>query len=457
MARSRESKSDDDPSSAPKPEPDASYALLADLGNGPNPFLGENRGRLPRLPSWDAVRRAPAPLPSPIGDGEQVGKLERQEKFAGSTQEGKWRHVEVKTSGDPVSDARAIQSALIEAARSGEPAVIIVPPGTYKGKITFPNGARNIHLQAKEDATGRRPVFDMTGVRPSPEQPAVFYLRNNKNVSVDGFEIANFKSEDRDNPAIGILVEGTTGDIKIRGNVIHHLGIDRPHSPADLAGSEPISVRGTGATEATASRRIVITGNLLHDINLGQHEGITVNGNIDDFLIALNTVRNVNNIGIDVAGGYRLSANPGLDAARNGVVRGNHVSGIDTDQNRTYKRGDRSAGGIYVDGGWNVRVLNNVVEDTNRGIEIGCENSDHTARTIEVINNILRGNHFAAVTVGAGDSSHGKTDGVTIRRNLFHANGPDGKSGVDRQLYWVNVLESDNQYVDRSGRRIRVK
>jgi hypothetical protein len=269
--------------------------------------------------------------------------------------------------------------------------------------------------------------------------------------------LTNFKSDDKENPAAGIIVEGVSRQISIRDNLIHHFGIGKLGSKADLTGSEPISVRGRGTTEETATRQIVISNNTLHDINLGSHEGITVNGNVDGFLVALNNVRNVNNIGIDIVGGYRVSSNPRLDAARNGVVRGNFVAGIDSDRNRAYKTGDRSAGGIYVDGGWNVRIENNIVEDTNRGIEVGCENAGHTARNIEITNNISRRNHFAAVTVGAGDRRHGSTDGVRIFNNLFMANGPDGITGIDRQLFFKDVSDSNNRYLDRSGRLLKIQ
>ncbi len=446
MVRSPESENE-----AGKPAKSAAgpeYLLVADSagGNGPNPFAKE-------LP-WQTKPPRWQPAQPSAGDGRRASSVEKDQP---ASDESTWRQEVIKLSRNAISDAKAIQTAIDKAASSREPTVISVPPGSYKGQISFPDGARNIHLKALIGPRGERAVFDMAGVSPTADKPAVFYLQNARNISIEGFELTNFKSDDKENPAAGIIVEGVSRQISIRDNLIHHFGIGKLGSKADLTGSEPISVRGRGTTEETATRQIVISNNTLHDINLGSHEGITVNGNVDGFLVALNNVRNVNNIGIDIVGGYRVSSNPRLDAARNGVVRGNFVAGIDSDRNRAYKTGDRSAGGIYVDGGWNVRIENNVVEDTNRGIEVGCENAGHTARSIEITNNISRRNHFAAVTVGAGDRRHGSTDGVRIFNNLFMANGPDGITGIDRQLFFKDISDSNNRYLDRSGRLLKIQ
>lgn len=62
-------------------------------------------------------------------------------------------------------------------------------------------------------------------------------------------------------------------------------------------------------------RNINITNNHVHDSNLGQHEGITLNGNVDGFQISINRLTNLNNIGIDIVGGETTSSNRTLDAA----------------------------------------------------------------------------------------------------------------------------------------------
>lgn len=362
--------------------------------------------------------------------------------------------VVIRPTGNPERDAKQIQDAVNEAARRGgrDVTTIKVEPGTYRGKIEIPQGARNIHLVAVEK-DGRKPVFDMQGVGTSHESRAVFSLRDNQNIVIDGFEIKNFRTENDAAPA-GIMVRGASKDISIRNNHIHDLGGPVSRS-GSRTGSQPIIVLGDGTTQETAITNLHITGNKLYNINLSHNEGIAVNGNVDGFSVTMNTITNVNNIGIDVIGYEKTSANSRLDAARNGLIRGNTVRGIDTDKNIAYKLGDRSAGGIYVDGGNHIRIEGNLVEDTNRGIEVGCEHAGRTAHNVVVRNNWLRANHIAAVTVGAGNEPPGNTDRVQVINNIFQANGPNGTTGIDVQSNVTNLTDSGNRQVGRDWRPSR--
>ena len=63
-----------------------------------------------------------------------------------------------------------------------------------------------------------------------------------------------------------------------------------------------------------------------------------------------------------------------MDSARDGVIRGNTVWNVDSYGNPAYGT-DRSADGIYVDGGRDVLVEGNVVHDVNIGIEFASEHA----------------------------------------------------------------------------------
>lgn len=435
--------------------PPQSATLLAqpDVGNvrnNPTPLGGvvDMTRWLPRSDVSNtglafAAGEQPLVLAQLTGDGR--GRSDRLQPFTTSS-DGRIREVQIRATGDARKDAQQIQDAVNAAAKSGEQTAINVPPGTYRGNIIFPPGARNITLRAQE-INGRRAVFDMSGEKTSDSKRAVFTLNNNRNIVIEGFEIANYQSSNRDAPPAGFLVTGASRDITIRSNNIHHLGLDTSGRP-DRTGSQPIIVLGNGDSQTTAITKLNIANNHIHDLNLGQHEGIAINGNVDDFTVSINRLTNLNNIGIDVIGGEGTSKNPALDTARNGHIRGNFVSGIDTDRNPTYPRGDRSAGGIYVDGGHDIRIENNVVENTNRGIEVGCEHAGRRAEKVTVTNNWLRRNHEAAITVGAGERHHGATNIVSVANNIFQANGPDGKLGVVRQHHVTNFHESGNKFVD---------
>ena len=90
-------------------------------------------------------------------------------------------------------------------------------------------------------------------------------------------------------------------------------------------------------------------------------------------------------LGIDLIGFEGISFDAAYDRARNGVVSGNTIYNIDTQNNPAYG-GERSAGGIYVDGGTGILIECNRVYSSNIGIEIASEHagkatSDVTVRT----------------------------------------------------------------------------
>src|SRR5207244_3688305 len=84
------------------------------------------------------------------------------------------------------------------------------------------------------------------------------------------------------------------------------------------------------------------------------------NGNVTDFQITNNRIHDDNNIGIDMIGGeadvFGLPAGTqNLPVARNGVCSHNTVYHIHANY------GGGFAGGIYVDGGQNITLSDNVV------------------------------------------------------------------------------------------------
>lgn len=339
----------------------------------------------------------------------------------------------IRAGTDPEKNARSLQDAIDKSDKGGN-TLITLEVGNYRGHIKFPPGSKNIRIQAESNK--EKPVFDMSELDGS-ESDAIFHLKDATNISIDGLEFRGFNSSRKGEPAVGIQVEGNGQDIQLSNNYFHEFGM---RNADDRNGSQAISVLGTEGTRSI--KNLKITNNRVQNMNLGQHEALTVSGNVENFTIANNTISDVNNIGIDVAGGWLK----GVPSARFGVIKDNSVSNIDTDRNLTYPRGVQSAGGIYVDGAENILISNNTVKNTNRGIEIGCENKGHSASRIRVESNILVENHHAAITVGAGDKRHGSTLDVWIQNNLFQANGADGRKGIVKQLY-ADFTEYNNKFI----------
>lgn len=143
---------------------------------------------------------------------------------------------------------------------------------------------------------------------------------------------------------------------------------------------------GLDASAQTAThelQHVVIEGNAVTHTYTGQSETVAVDGNVTDFLVANNTISQVDNIGLDLIG-WELESTS-ASQARDGLITGNAISDVDnsTDLNGyghlisgVCVPGDDAAGGLYVDGGSFLWLKGNTLTNTNHGIELGAENQD---------------------------------------------------------------------------------
>ena len=186
-----------------------------------------------------------------------------------------------------------------------------------------------------------------------------------------------------------------------------------------------IAVKSFGANAAQALQHVVIEGNTVTRTLTGQSETLTVNGDITDFLVADNTITNVNNIGLDVigweTGGVSLPGGHSASQARNGLIYANSLSNVDTRLNPGYGvrsgarclPGEMDAGGIYVDGGSHLWIERNTVTNTNHGIELNAEDQDgrpgESADQLLVTGNLVsdgRGDGFGNPAQPYDDAGH---------------------------------------------------
>ncbi len=164
---------------------------------------------------------------------------------------------------------------------------------------------------------------------------------------------------------MGICVTGSSSHINIDGNHIRNI-----KTTADEGNAHGIAFYGTGAM-----KDVSITNNTVEKLTLGASEAVVLNRNVDGFKIAGNTIRDNNNIGIDVIG-YEGTSKQN-DYARNGVIENNTVSHNSSYGNPAY--GDEySAGGIYVDGAEHVDIKKNTVYNNDLGIEATSEHKGNT-------------------------------------------------------------------------------
>ncbi|NOX61536.1 MAG: DUF1565 domain-containing protein [Chloroflexi bacterium] len=283
---------------------------------------------------------------------------------------------------------------------------------------------------------GETAILD--GSRLSVYEDALFYIENQSYIVIDGFELRNHSSSSPDDAPAGVFITGAAHHIQIKNNNIHHIEtLDEANGNA-----HGIAVYGT---ETAAIHNILIQDNLVHRLKLGWSESLAINGNVKDFQIIGNVVCNNDNIGIDLIGLEGAAPVPSLDRARDGVVRGNVVYNIDSSANPAYD-GERSAGGIYVDGGTGIVIEQNQVFDSNIGIEVASERANGEASYITVQNNLVYRNHITGLAMGGYDEQRGSAHHNTIVNNTFFQNdalqGGNGEMLLQFNVH-DNVIENN--------------
>jgi hypothetical protein len=306
--------------------------------------------------------------------------------------------------------------------------------GTYNEKIEIP--ADSIYLR---NYTGNSPIIDATGIT---TQNSVISLINRSNITIEGLEIQN----NIQNEAQGIRIEGFGHNITIKNCDLHDIKFSsNPQDTAkDTIYALGIIVYGDSTTPIS---NLKIIANKLHDCRLGYSEGIEVNGNVDGFEITENEVYNLDNIGIDICGHEGTCPNATYDQARNGTVKGNIVHNCISPI--------ATSGGIYVDGGKNTVIENNISYHNGYGIEIGCETKGKTTDAIKVRNNILYDNVSCALALGGYDypNTTGKVTNSSFCNNTCYYNDSSNSGNGEMYLSYSNntVIENNIFYVSSQG------
>ena len=308
-------------------------------------------------------------------------------------------------------DFTTIQSAL-DIAVAGD--TITVRAGTYNEKIRFASSGNAdsgyITLRAFEGETPILSGLNVSGID-------MVLIEDRSYVKLIGFEI-------RDNLGVddgsGVRITGSGSHIEIRDNKIHEIrGID----------AMGITVYGT-STSAPISD-LTIDGNEIFDSDPAESEALTLNGNIQSFTVTNNTVHDVNNIAIDFIGG-EIDINP-VFVPRDGLVSGNRVY-----RSRANYGGGFGAG-IYVDGAMDIIIENNVVSESDLGIEIGAENPGVTSG-ITVRNNLIFNNDKAGLVFGGFDADRGRVRSSSFTNNVCYMNDRLG-SGFGQ--LWIQFAEDN--------------
>lgn len=222
------------------------------------------------------------------------------------------------------------------------------------------------------------------------------------------------------NNAVGVLVSanktGGVSDLTFRNVAIKKINWTSNAStiPNSNQNSQPFIAFGYGTAQANAITNLVIDSCEFSNNITGFSESLSLDGNIDGFTITNNKVHDNTNIGIAAIGHYGVSSNSQLDQSRNGLIRGNICFNNVSDY--------ATSGGIYVDGGKDIKIDRNITYQNGYGIEIGHEENG-TASNITVTNNLIYLNQVTGIAIGGYDNSTtGQVVNCIIRNNSFLKN-----------------------------------
>ena len=353
-------------------------------------------------------------------------------------------------SGTLTDPFKTIQHALDVAVNPGD--TVEVRAGTYHERIEFTHSGSAaggfITLEPFPGAhvllSGAHAANHDTGFGNNMVQ-----IVNQSYIRVIGLEIAHDSGISVRDDACAIYVTGSGSNIQILNNDIHDISGEVQRSSGGLnlgyAGSG-IQVYGSSLTDPYAN--IVIDGNVVYDCKPGDDstETVTLNGNIDGFQISNNIVHDDNNIGIVMIGGepdaFGLNSPlPDLPQARNGVCTHNTVYHIHAIYGGGY------AAGIYVDGGQNITISDNISHNNDLGIEVGAENAGVVASGIVVENNIIYGNAQAGLVFGGYDSTVGRVENCQFINNTLYHNDTLGLGNGELWVQYASDCTVDNNLI----------
>src|SRR4026208_1997742 len=348
-------------------------------------------------------------------------------------------------NGSQTSPWRHIQYAMDRVVAGS---TVHVMNGVYNETVTFRSsgsaGGGYITLQNFSTDT---PVIDGTGLSIVNETGLVV-IENRAYIKLIGFEIRNLQAGGNTSvfPA-GIWVRGNGDHLEIRNNKVHNVENSCSH-----CGAHGIAVYGRDPNASIHD--LIIDGNEVYDLQTGWSESMVLNGNVEQFTVSNNAVHDNDNIGIDFIGFEGENPNPAVDRARNGTVSGNQVYNINSYGNPAYGT-ERSAGGIYVDGGTNIIVERNIVHHSNLGVELASEHGGTATSYITLRNNFFYNNTQAGIAIGGYDKRRGSTENCVIVNNTLYNNFTQGDWGAELYIQFDtrNNLIKNNIIFANSSRR----
>ncbi len=384
------------------------------------------RGKATRTPT-------PTPLPTqpPLPPGSYYVSSSGSDANPG-TLAAPWRHIQYGLD------------------RVGPGSTVNVMTGIYNETVTFhASGSVSGGYIILQNAPGQAPVIDGTGL-PISGETGLVVIENKAYVKLIGFEIRNLKAGGASSafPA-GIWIRGSGAFIEIRNNLVHDI-----ENSCSRCGAHGIAVYGRDPN--TSIHDLLIDNNEIRNGKFGWSESMVLNGNVEKFVVSNNRVHDNDNIGIDFIGFEGENPNPSVDRARDGTAVGNLVYNISSYGNPAYGN-ERSADGIYVDGGTNILIERNIVHDANLGIELASEHAGKNTSYITLRNNFVYNNTQAGIAFGGYDRRRGSTENCVIVNNTLYNNFTQRDWGAELYVQYDtrnNIVKNNIIYANDARRFI---
>jgi hypothetical protein len=327
---------------------------------------------------------------------------------------------------------------------------VLVNGGVYNELVTVTrSGSATSGFIALTAAGGESPVIDGTGLGVPNGQNGLVTILNASFVRVSGFEIRNYVSHSPANVPIGIYVEGAGSHIELLDNHIHKITTTVTTSAGDALG---IAIYGTEAPAAIT--QLVIDGNELNDLTTGFSESLSLSGNVTLWQVTNNLIHDNDNIGINVEGFYHTAPVTAYDQARNGLVAGNTVYRITSRNNPAYG-GSLGADGIYISGGTEVTVQQNLVYQTDLGIEMASEIPGRATTDVLAHDNVVYHSYVTGISIGGATGAHnGGARNCIIANNTLYENDSTRSGSGEFQIQYnasANVFENNVLVANSQG------
>jgi hypothetical protein len=335
---------------------------------------------------------------------------------------------------------------------------VLVRGGTYRKLFTLTSAnAGTLNAPITFAAyPGETAILDGTKLSIPGGQNGLVTINGAGNIIIEGFTLQNYTTASVKDVPIGIYVTGVADSDQIINNHVTKI-TTTAHATArgcangiasQTSNALGIDAYGPVGTTQNYITNLVLAGNLVDHLLTGCSESVSMTGNVSYFAILSNVVGNNNNIGIDATGWEDDGKT--YDYARYGIVRGNTVHDIHsrpTNPDYNYYGAD----GIYVDGGAQIIIEQNLIYRVDYGLEIASETFGHYGTNVTARNNVIYGNTQVGISIGGSGNGNGGTQYTDLLGNTLYNNDTQHTGTGEFQIQFHatnNIFENNIEYAN---------